>query len=159
VSNSYSIECATCGDGTRDISHRDDQIKALAAEWPAIKDALALVSRLADAHCWMVELTLLTGGDGSYEFAPFMLKHADHQLEIESEDRQRKPLVVGGSPQVRTFSEPVPCSLPDGMWVFVKDGKVLSANFDPVDPARADDPTNPTDANGSREPPVRACAR
>jgi hypothetical protein len=130
MSTSYSIECATCAVGTRYISHRDDQIKALAAEWPAIKDALALVSRLADAHYWMVELTLLTEGDGSYEFAPFMRTHADHQLEIESEDRDREPLVVGGAPQVKTFPEPVPCALPDGMWVFVKDGKVLAANFD-----------------------------
>jgi len=126
VSNYYHIECMTCAEQSCDLGNNvKARIKALAAEWPAIKDALSLIGRLERQNVY-VDLTFL--GGAAYDFPRFMQDHADHQLEVVGEDN-REPLVVASAPDVHTFNPPVPTSLPDGAWVRVRGSAIVEANF------------------------------
>jgi hypothetical protein len=131
VSLHYHIECVTCAKSSDNIgSGVAREVKALATEWPAIRDTLALIVRLAEVNLDS-ELHL---GRVTYGFLWFMRSHADHQLTLNTEYKSDPPesLVVGGAPPVfhRGGSVIDVPALPDGMWVFVKEGKILASNFD-----------------------------
>lgn len=126
MSTYYHVECVTCADASGNLGNRvEEDVVQLAAEWPAIKDALALVGRLRYA-----ELNLMLSGQG-FEFTDFMRTHADHVLDLVTEYGDRKPLLVGGAPKLSV--KVVSCeALPDGMWAFVKNGKIVASNFEPA---------------------------
>jgi hypothetical protein len=135
VSTYYNLECVTCGKESRDLgNHVDKQILALAAEWPAIKDALALIDRLSK----YVDAELSIMRPNFYEFSEFMRDHADHQIVLASEYGDKDQLLVGGSPALSI--KVVSCeSMPDGMWAFVKNGKIVASNFETRPPGYCDE--------------------
>jgi hypothetical protein len=144
MSNCYHIECATCATESEDLGSRvNKQVVALAAEWPEIKSFLDLIDRLPSN----VDMSIDLGRPNGYAFTSFMRNHGDHQLLLADENGEKCPLVVAGAPPVLNVVEST--SLPDGMWVFVKNGKVVATNFaapfgdEPLVLRYSSDSTNP----------------